>query len=502
MGVPRLKKFIKENSEYLSRDLTLNLPNTIIIDGTNVLYEIYHKKGLQNDSENLEKLHDFVSTIKKYVKPIFIFDGGHANDQKFPTMIERRKNTLQKKECIFLSDNWIKILKELDEIQIARCDFEADHEIAKIASAYECPVLSGDSDFYLMDLKHGFILYDDFKWEEAKNGIKCKLYHREFWEKMGVKEECVPYLAAFAGNDIIKPQKPGKVEDIVPFLKKNSLDEVLKYVGAKLKPLISSCYSLPETSLVVEYLRTPDNRPISQLSSHFPDWFIELYRKCEVGKYVVDVVLHKRRFLGHNVGYTDTSLRLRQMQYGILINDSKSTITEYQPYVALGDMASELKEKNVKPITQLQLRNIPNLKMITGMDLEHRKDLFYCFLEIEQSVCEDKIDLFHLPIAALAFWWRNNQFTPVQSKERKISKNHKHEFSQWMAILKHTIYLNQLLKFPITKCDVTVITSKVFSKLFEENKKQRSQGENSAGLSEQEELYNALELFIDQLYQS
>jgi hypothetical protein len=45
------------------------------------------------------------------------------------------------------------------------CDFEADNEIAALANDLKCPVISFDSDFYILSLTHGFIPFDSVNFD-------------------------------------------------------------------------------------------------------------------------------------------------------------------------------------------------------------------------------------------------------------------------------------------------------------------------------------------------
>lgn len=39
------------------------------------------------------------------------------------------------------------------KVEVIQCQFEADNEIAAIARGIDCPVISNDSDFYVMDVQ-------------------------------------------------------------------------------------------------------------------------------------------------------------------------------------------------------------------------------------------------------------------------------------------------------------------------------------------------------------
>ncbi|XP_033100642.1 protein asteroid homolog 1-like [Anneissia japonica] len=525
MGVRGLTGFINKNNIFSQYELS---NGTVIVDGYNFLYSLYFDEEIDvkhggEYSDFYKIFNDFISVLDTCkVKPIFIFDGGHVDERKFPTIKERFEKNLKRSlrigqgadddRCIlplFCSHTMIKLFNDLNVCAVW-CDFESDPEIAKIANEYRCPVLSADSDFYIMDLPNGFINTSDFQWKTAtRRGIKCKIYYRsEFCRRMDILKECVPLVAAFAGNDFNECQM--RIGNAITFLKgKTSADtavnQALKRVNRDVKDRMKreimsslSTYDIPETSSTLAYLKNPNaEMPESALYSNFPPWFIALYRKGGVNKDSVDVVLYQQRFLNHYVeDETDScadnaSLSLRKWQYGILAKES--SIKEYFRE------ADKLTHKMVTPNkTSVEGLCVPNLEDMQKLSLEEREDWFFNFLETKKGEYENMPAEFHLPIAAFKFWLkhckpeREYAFALLSSwivavngrKERGAEgmatyKNPyfnlraSHAFSQWQSILKHTIYLNQLLMSPIFECDVTVLYSgrMIFSHL-EKGKKE------------------------------
>ena len=53
---------------------------------------------------------------------------------------------------------------------------EADSEIASLAAAWDCAVLSNDSDFFIFDIKGGYIPLSFLCWNSSR--FTAKIYYR------------------------------------------------------------------------------------------------------------------------------------------------------------------------------------------------------------------------------------------------------------------------------------------------------------------------------------
>jgi hypothetical protein len=97
-------------------------------------------------------------------------------------------------------------------VSYAQCDFEADEELAALARELRCPILSLDSDFYVLDVM--YLPFDCFTRAttsgkidgEFKSFICCDIY---FLQKFinsfgGLQLEMLPLMATLLGNDYVK----------------------------------------------------------------------------------------------------------------------------------------------------------------------------------------------------------------------------------------------------------------------------------------------------------
>ena len=80
---------------------------------------------------------------------------------------------------------------------------EADPDIASLAAKWNCPVISDDSDFFIFDLKAGYVPLKHFRWQSGT--LKAKLYTAEtFCAHMEIEEGLLPLFASLLSNDVMK----------------------------------------------------------------------------------------------------------------------------------------------------------------------------------------------------------------------------------------------------------------------------------------------------------
>ena len=79
---------------------------------------------------------------------------------------------------------------------------EADSEIASLANALKCPVLSHDSDFFIFDVEGGFIPLSSFEWQNRP--LKARIFYREkLAQYFGIHSELLPLFASLVGTDYV-----------------------------------------------------------------------------------------------------------------------------------------------------------------------------------------------------------------------------------------------------------------------------------------------------------
>lgn len=94
------------------------------------------------------------------------------------------------------------VLLELS-VEFVVVDGEADKDIVQLANFHSCPVLSNDSDFYIYNLKGGFINMEKFSWESKP--IKAEVYYmKAMVDQFKFAHDSLRFIIpAIFGNDFI-----------------------------------------------------------------------------------------------------------------------------------------------------------------------------------------------------------------------------------------------------------------------------------------------------------
>ena len=92
-------------------------------------------------------------------------------------------------------------------VQFVYADGDADSVIASIANYYSCPVVSNDSDFFLFNIKGGYIPFDNLNWEDQP--VTAQVYdYIDFVSSFQFQTLDLPLLIpAIMGNDCIRKVK-------------------------------------------------------------------------------------------------------------------------------------------------------------------------------------------------------------------------------------------------------------------------------------------------------
>lgn len=228
MGVRGLTTFIAKNQETYFQNYKL-CDCYVVLDAHSICAQIYKFYSKSNDcfGGDYDKygrvIENFFEMLKQCnVTPIVVFDGGYEK-RKLRTVYTRLKTKIR---CVrkvnpvnggetmfplFVREVFKDVVLKLG-VPVARCDFEADFEIACIARQLGCPVVSYDSDFYVFDVL--YIPFPTMEFHVTKNKeatgvvtyfMKCKIYRIEnFLKQYGGLEKCqLPLMAAVLGNDYI-----------------------------------------------------------------------------------------------------------------------------------------------------------------------------------------------------------------------------------------------------------------------------------------------------------
>ena len=73
-----------------------------------------------------------------------------------------------------------------------------------MAQSWNCPVLGDDSDYFIFDIKAGYIPLSFFDWKAGQ--LKASIFYRsKLASHFRIRAELIPLLASLAGNDYVSP---------------------------------------------------------------------------------------------------------------------------------------------------------------------------------------------------------------------------------------------------------------------------------------------------------
>ncbi|XP_051812476.1 protein asteroid homolog 1-like [Acanthochromis polyacanthus] len=533
MGVQGLATLL-DNNQGVYKDVKFR-KSKLVVDGTNLIYLLYYNSGL--DQNHGGEYAAFEALIKRFiavlrtceVTPYVVLDGGSdLTDKKLETVTKRAEDRIKKAHQAAVEGGKKDILPPLIwrvfkqtlarlEVPVAQCFGEADQEIAALASEWNCPVLSGDSDFYIFDLPAGLLPFCYFQWEDEEQdgsqSISCKTYHiSRFCDVFKIQQKLLPTFAVLGGNDYVNRQRiswtqfapsgsktPNRLEGLLCWLKgfqqpqqalnaavvelmgkvsENSKAELLKNLSEGKEE-----YQVPSSSLKGFLLneKAPLTPAVKEVGSihQVPDWIRLQLRQARLTPDVLDVLLLKRMSLSVTVGHKDqpsvnlTSRPLRQVMYGLLLGEQRSVPVKERDREGL-----KLTFIPVKP-TFSRIAQERRLNSLNEANLSERLQVLLEALGVTEATLNDLLPELRLPVAVTCYWLRRAQPPPdlkllkalllgmtnenVLRAREDLQGEHPHgkpdlvvahAFNQWQVCLRDSIQLNQLLGFPLPEPDV------------------------------------------------
>ncbi|XP_030761451.1 protein asteroid-like [Sitophilus oryzae] len=324
MGVRGLTTFINNRSHLYLKEYKLH-DCKVVLDGNSIASNLYKWHCKCNDcfggdyDKFANVIYSFFDLLRQCnITPYVIFDGGYEK-RKLATVISRMKNKIMAANHLssategsesvfplFLREVFLDVVLELG-IKTARCEFEGDMEISKIAKVLDCPVLSYDSDFYIFGC-----LYIPFSTVElvAKKGndltnkksflyIPCKIYNIESFLKSygGLDRSNLPLLAVILGNDYVK----GTLFN--PFLRNLKIQKCTANQSDQQKRIKSLIYWLQN-----ETVETAIKTVLSRFKSCKRQYILKKIKEAMKGYYEVNSELLE--YLGIKVEIEKDSLQL------------------------------------------------------------------------------------------------------------------------------------------------------------------------------------------------
>ena len=318
---------------------------------------------------------------------------------------------------------------------------EADAEIASLASAWNCPVLSNDSDFFIFDIQGGYIPIWSFKWKSSR--LKANIFHRrKLASYLGIREELLPLFASLVGNDYVSwdalgpflhalscnqtsmghfRSKKARFASIARLLSTQPYKSVLQMVsfhgGRQLRQAVEHSlqeYAIRKSNLlryfqdgvVCSSLRTQNNREVAEwVLRRFRDgqFSVNCMSSLTAGKVLLRFQVENCRETSANT----CSQHLRRLVYGIL-NDAatrnrKGNKTTVQEWDREG---MTVRRTNVAPC---QEGVVPSVSLVPRLKKEERLEDLLVALNSSTAFIRLLPEKFKLIAASLRFLTRKSQ---------------------------------------------------------------------------------------------
>ena len=387
---------------------------------------------------------------------------------------------------------------------------EADTEIASLACAWNCPVLGNDSDFFIFDIRAGYIPLSSINWEA--DGLTVDFFYREeLASHFGIRAEFLQLFASLAGNDYVScealaefgptmnPGKASRFRSIANILsdsrtEEEALESALLMVGSaigrdKLRQAVK--HSLQEYNTDSHLLLYFDSGVVdsslkTQNGCEIEEWILPKFRKGLFAAKCMSALTTGKIFLRpqvencEEVSANQSSQSLRKVMYGILndaaAHDERGNLTMVQEW----DRESlEVKSSNVAPC---QEGVVPGLSLIPSLSKEERLQILSNAFNSNIASIMSLPEKFKLIVVSLRLLKSNarpplktNHLTAilcscikladdswnkcVENTKRRMSLSQPFDrkaaqsFAQWQCVLRDAVHLNFVLLEPVeTPC--------------------------------------------------
>ncbi len=391
MGVHGLTSFVEGNRLFFT-DMRLR-DCRLVIDGCSLYFRLYFNSGL--DQSRGGDYDTFVALVRQFfaalsecaVQPFVVLDGGmDQTDKKFKTLQERVQSKIREAHSLSRGSHgsvlpllarevFIQVLSEIG-VPLVQCISEADFEIASLAKHWACPVLTNDSDFYIFDLKGGYLPFSFFQWNNVSGRATerfipaCNFTVNRFCSHFNqMNKQLLPLFAVVIGNDytpdkitkiffsrvelerVPSGRKYGRscsprIEGFLLWLSQfscpvDALEEVLEILGEQrkgnLRKQLSAGmqdYQLPPRSSLAQYFSSPqpalpDAQGLPAVLVSKPEWLLRMVASGKLSSFVLDVLVHQKVLLVAQVENSNlpsshaTSLSIRKTIYSLLLEKAR-----------------------------------------------------------------------------------------------------------------------------------------------------------------------------------
>ena len=453
MGIKWLTSFINGSSyEYEECQ-----PKGIVIDGLSFIYTLSKNENISWMEGGRywllrEKLIEFFDCLNlNHIEPIVVMDGSDLQNrsiEKHEVRIERREENSQaiarwvahstdmkstNSPLPILSFNVFLMVTEELGVPVIFANGDADEDTVAIANYYNYPVLASDSDYYMYDIKAGYIPIDRFNWRAQP--IKVEVY--KLWEFNYqfaiISMRMSRVIPAVLGNDLIEPgligkligigvissQKYHEVESLVRYISKienvqqlkshireKGGNEIAKKIEKNLKKaeeIYNDIQPLSKEDLQAKYSVVPDSRN----EGKFPKWLMQH------GQFLISIAL-KGSYLPRFAVIDDpckptarlASVGIRQSMYTMMSPLMKENrVIEYLRN-KLGELSNieDIEIVNHEVPILSPSPTLPSVLDIEAMSPDEKVSVFCHVLGIDRNILDGFDKKWKLVVAAACYW--------------------------------------------------------------------------------------------------
>ena len=423
MGIPDLTEFIAaEYDGWEEKVLRTATNGKLIVDGNSLCWYLLRSYGIDCShggqySQYKQAVQSFFELLKQEgVTPIVVMDGVDYKVQKLETRLERRtgKITFIHRKPILQTLSLEVFCSAVTELGLRLCvaDGDGDKTVAKLANFYRCPVLADDSDYFIFNLKDGYIPLDmldlKFKGVTVKGNsepvsLRVKIYKIEiFAQKIGFEQTSLFYaIPAIFGNDFVKPSSDyvrwicqqvhvggsttERYKAVCKYLHTfPSLEMFMEHktpLGDKVRmeecPKTRQLYSIGEP-YSIEHLLDPVHTVLKHHSgAELPEWLVMAFRSGNIPSYVIEAAVCQNTILPimiddvNSATSTGLSNHIRQCLYALLSCDN---VTEYVR------VQREIVPKSLPCVKEINGTRIPNLLEIQELSEAQKEEVLFAIL--------------------------------------------------------------------------------------------------------------------------
>ncbi|XP_030214613.1 protein asteroid homolog 1-like [Gadus morhua] len=469
MGVKGLCSLLEDYSQ-IYQDILFR-DSKLLVDGNNLAYRLYFTSNLdQNHGGEYLAFQVQVQALFKAladcgIKPYVVMDGGSGtSDIRLDTRMDRARGKVRRAQCAALTGKRRDILPNFIlsvfeqtlsdmEVSLVKCFGEADGQLAVLAKEWSCPLLSGDTDFFVFDLPEGVLPLHHFQWDSIKTSgarryIPCRRYTTSsFCTFFNIDRQLLPVFASLAGNDYVNLKEinwdqnvlagrqmelsqTARLERLLSWMRGFQTTEDTLTAAMDLMPHMSEQartelqtgvqksmleYRLLSSSLGGFFSQgTVPSLPAKMLSC-VPDWVRTPLARGELGADILDLLVHKRKILPTQVerhapqSSNLASRPIRRVLYGLLLGQGGGEVEE------VDRVGLELISVKVQPLVQGAARTL-RLDSLPQADRAVRLQVCLETLGVEEEMLEGVPAQLRLPVAVTCYWLRRASPEPTLLK--------------------------------------------------------------------------------------